>query len=715
MRFGPTSLQVSSVAAKGLRRPKLRADVRISEQTVAGETSYVIKNHETNSYNRYGATEYELLQICDGTRTPLEISEEMSSLHPDAPLTEGEVLEFLDSIEAALWERSVGEKNLAVLERIRDERKGRVDQSSVLYMTFKAWDPNETLAKMDPYLGWMFTRGFVWFSLAIFAVACYLLAGDWTRVQQDTSALYNFADKSAYDLWIFWILLLALGGIHEFGHGLTCKHFGGDVHQMGFLLIYFTPAFYTDTTDILLFTKTSERQWVIFAGIWIELVLCGLAALLWYFTPPGSVINDIAYKMMLLSGIQGALLNLNPLIKADGYYALSQFLDMDNLREESFEFLRAWTNKYILRHDIDLPPSSRRQRRIFFLFGVSAIIYSTSLLVLVIVFVKNVLVNRLGEAWGYIGTACVIYFFARKGIQKAIPAVRAWLRAKKEESMAWKISRTQQVGALALGLLIFVPPMPSRVSTPMVLEAGKTWHVRALVPGKVKQVYVRQGDTVKAGQLLATLENPQITAEERVANQQYALATSALRNGQEHSDPNATASATGKIARIEEELEVMRRQVEGLELRAPFDGTLEAPGVEQKSGEYLAAGEEFAKVVDRNTMRARILVRDLDLQDIHVGAPAKVKVLPFPFRTFNGQVERIKPAAASDVPVAQTEKLERMGQQLTNYIAVDMEFPNADGTLTEGMTGTAKVAGKARPLGWQMGRSLWRWLRGEIW
>jgi RND family efflux transporter MFP subunit len=309
----------------------------------------------------------------------------------------------------------------------------------------------------------------------------------------------------------------------------------------------------------------------------------------------------------------------------------------------------------------------------------------------------------------------VIYFFSRKGIQKAIPAVRAWLRAKKEESMAWKISRTQQVGALALGLLIFVPPMPSRVSTPMVLEAGKTSHVRAVVAGKVEKVYVRQGDAVKAGQLLATLENPEIKADERVVSEQYALATSALRNGQERSDPNSTASATGKIARMQEELDVMRLQVAGLELRAPFDGTIEAPGVEQKAGEYLAAGDEFAKVVDRNTMRARILVRDLDLQDVRVGAPAKVKVLPFPFRTFNGHVERIKPAAASDAPVAQTEKLERMGQQLTNYIAVDMEFPNADGSLTEGMTGTAKVSGKSSPLGWQMGRSLWRWLRGEIW
>jgi putative peptide zinc metalloprotease protein len=715
MRFGPTSLQVSSVLAKGLRRPKLREDVRISEQTVNGETSYVIKNHETNSYNRYGATEYELLGLCDGTRTPLEISEELTRRHPDAPLDEGEVLEFLDSIEPALWERSIGEKNLAVLERIRDERKGRVEQSSVLYMSFKAWDPNKTLAKIDPYLSWMFTRGFVIFSILLFITSAYLLAGDWNRVQADTASLYNFADKSAYDIWIFWILLLALGGIHEFGHGLTCKHYGGDVHQMGFLLIYFTPAFYTDTTDILLFTKTSERQWVIFAGIWIEMVLCGLSALVWHFTLPGTTVNDIAYKMMLLSGIQGALLNLNPLIKADGYYALSQFLDMDNLREDSFAYLRAWFNRYILRHDIDLPPASRRQRRIFMIFGLTAIVYSTTLLVLVIVFVKNVLVNRLGDIWGYIGTGFVIYFFSRAGIRSAVPKVRAWLRDTKEKWMKWKMSPARGVGAVALAALIFLPPLPSRVSTPMVLEAGHSAHIRATVPGKIAAVYVHQGDRVKAGQVLATLENPEITADNRVVEQQLALASSSLRYGQERSDATDTANATAKSERLQQELQVTRTDVEGLELRSPIDGVVETPGVSQLVGQYLTPGDEFAKVVDRNTMRARILVRDLDLQDVQPGATAKVKVQPFPFRTFTGRVESIKPAASIDRPIDETEKLERMGQQLTSYVAVDMNFPNPDGTLTEGMTGTAKITGKSAPLAWQILRGGWRWVRSQIW
>ena len=715
MRFGPTSLQVSSVLAKGLRRPKLRTDLRISEQTISGETSYVVKNFETNSYNRYGAAEYGVLQLCDGTRTALEISDALTELHPDSPLGEAEVLDFLDSIEPAMWERSVGEKNLAVLERIRDERKGRVDQSSVLYMSFKAWDPDKTLAKIDPYLSWMFTPGFVVFSIGVFIVACYLLASDWTRVQHDTSALYNFSDKSAYDIWMFWILLMVLGGVHEFGHGLTCKHFGGDVHQMGFLLIYFTPAFYTDTTDILLFKRGSQRQWVIFAGIWIELVLCGLSGVLWYFTRVGSTLNDIAYKMMLLSGIQGALLNLNPLIKADGYYALSQFLNIDNLREESFAFLRAWAQKYLLRHDIDLLPASKRQRRVFFLFGVSAILYSGSLLLLMIVFAKNILVSKLGDEWGYLGTLVVIYFFARKGIQQALPTVRAWLRQKKEDYMAWKISRAQQAGALGLALLLLIPPVSSCVSTGLVLEPGASARVRAEVPGQVQSVYVKSGDSVKAGQLLAVLHNPLLTAEADSLREQLALANSQLRTGQDRSDFDSAANAVRDRTRLQQQLAVAEKRAGALEIRAPIDGVIATTDLDQTPGSFLAAGDEFARIVDRSTMKARILVRDWDLQDVQRGALVRVKVVPFPFRTYSGKVGRIYPASAVDRPVTETENLERLGQKLTNYFAVDMEFANPDGSLREGMTGTAKVSGRRSSLAWQAARATWRWAHSQAW
>jgi putative peptide zinc metalloprotease protein len=696
-----------------LRRPKLRSDLRISEQTVAGEKSFVVKNRETNSYNRYGASEYELLTLCDGSRTAAEIAQEMTLRDPEAPLDEAEVLEFLDSIDPAMWERSLGEKNLAVLERIRDERKSRLDQSSMLYISFKAWDPDKMLARIDPYLSWMFTRGFVLFSLVLFIIVGYLLAGDWSRVQRDNAELYSFANKSAYDLWAFWIIFMALGGIHEFGHGLTCKHFGGDVHEMGFMLIYLTPAFFTDTTDITLFEKVSRRQWVIFAGIWIELVICGVAALIWHFTVPGSLINDIAYKVMLLSAIQGVVMDLNPLIKADGYYAMSQYLSIDNLREDSFAYLRDWAQKYLFRKDIDLPVASRRHRRIYLTFGFAALTYSIAIIVFMLLFARNVLVSTFGE-WGYLFTLFVVYFLTRKGLRAAIPTVRAWLRQKREEYMAWKITRLQAASAAGLALLIFIPPFASRVSTDLVLEPGRVAPLRAEAGGTISQVFVLQGGEVKPGQVLAILENPQIQASARILAAQLALASSNLRHN-EGSDPQKAAQAARERSRLQQEMAVAQKQVEALEIRAPFAGVITTPEIEQRVGEYLSAGEEFCRLVDRRTMRARVLVRDWELEDLRPGTPAKVKVLPFPYRTYSGHVDQILPAAAEDRPVARPHRLERMGQELTNYFAVVVEFPNPDGSLREGMTGTARISAKSSPLGWKVGREAWRWLRSQIW
>ena len=218
------------------------------------------------------------------------------------------MLEFLDSTDPNLWERSVGEKNLAVLERIRDERKSRINQSSLLYIYFKAWNPNRTLARMEPYMRWLYTPGFVIFSIIIFIIAMSILAGDWTRVQKDTEALYSFPARAPTTFGRSGSSCCPSAAIHEFGHGLTCKHYGGDVNQMGFLLIYFTPAFYTDTTDILLFESTAPREYVIFAGIWVELVVCSISTIIWALSVPGSFVNDLAYKVLLLSGITGAML-----------------------------------------------------------------------------------------------------------------------------------------------------------------------------------------------------------------------------------------------------------------------------------------------------------------------------------------------------------------------------------------------------------------------
>src|ERR1700751_4244099 len=447
----------------------------------------------------------------------------------------------------------------------------------MLYISFKAWDPNKTLEKLDPILSWIYTPEFVIFSLLLFIAPAFFVPGDWSRVQRDTASLYSFADKTGYDVLAFWILLFVLLGIHEFAHGLTCKHFSGDVHQMGFMLIYLTPAFYTDTTDILLFDRTSRRQWVIFAGIWVALVACSLSVIVRHFPPPGTITNDLAYKMMLLSGVQGALMNLNPLIKADGYYALSQFLDIDNLREDSFAFLHVWAAKYILRRNIDLPASSRRQRRIFFIFGVAALAYSVGLIAIVLLFAKNVLLTKFGD-WGYILFAGVIYFFTRKSIKSSLPVIRGWIRKQRESYMTWKLSRTQSFGALGIALLLFLPPVPSSVSTELVVEPGREAHARTQVAGKVVQILVHEGEEVKAGQLIAVLQNPEIEAEAKVTSAELMLASSNLRLNQNDPGSGKSAQAARERIRLQKELVVDSHNVQELQIRAPLDGVVATVG-----------------------------------------------------------------------------------------------------------------------------------------
>lgn len=714
MRFGPSGLRASPVLAKGLHRRKLRSDLRISKQNVAGEISYVVKIAETSSYRRYGEYEFELLQACDGTRTPAEVAAFMSGTHPDAAVDEATVLEFLDGIEPEIWERTVGEKNLAILERLRDERKSRLDQSSLLYISFKAWDPDKTLARLDPWLSWLYTREFVYFSVALLIVTLWLLAGDWGRIATDTKDLWNFSNKSAYDLWLFWLLMMILGGIHEMAHGLTCKHYGGDVHQMGFMLIYLTPAFFTDTTDILLMDRVAPRQWTIFAGIWVEMVVFCLSAIIGHITLPGSFINDVAYKMMLLSGIQSTLLNLNPLIKADGYYALSQYLQIDNLREDAFEFLKVWLQKYILRRDVELPASTRRERRIFLTFSFLALVYSTTLILFVLWWARNMCVNKFG-AWGYVIFGAIIYFFLRKRVRKLARSLRnAWIRGK-EKYMAWKLTRRQLIGFAAVAAIVILPPIPSKIATPFVLEPGAQADARAMVSGIMQTILVKQGEMVRRDQVLAVMENPSIEEVVSADAQQLALAQSSLRAAEASGDLAAANNASQEAVRLTQSLTEAKHKYDQLKIRAPLAGIVTTPELPETAGQHFASGDLFCHIAYRNDVRARILVRDWELGDVHPGAGVSLKASPYPYRTYSARVERMMPAAAPDRPVSNPAVLERNGQELTNYIAVIAEIPNPDGSLREGMTGTAKIYGASRPIAWQMARGTWRWLRSQLW
>src|SRR5262249_41683186 len=175
------------------------------------------------------------------------------------------------------------------------------------------FDPDRLFTWLEPRLCFFWTGGFL-----IFSGACILLAAGvaWTsRGQMAGSFLAALRWETA--VWA-WLAVLAVTTLHEFAHALTCKHHGGEVHEIGALLLFFLPCFYCNVSDAWLFKEKSKRLWVTFAGGYFELFLWSLAVFVWRLTLPGTRVHYLAFVVLSACGVQ-TLFNFNPLIRLDGY------------------------------------------------------------------------------------------------------------------------------------------------------------------------------------------------------------------------------------------------------------------------------------------------------------------------------------------------------------------------------------------------------------
>ena len=182
------------------------------------------------------------------------------------------------------------------------------------------------------YVRWIWTPPVVvaWSLAVLWTIGAFIL--HWEPIFVGTYELYAFLRKPLIDAIQFFFILSFLGFFHEYGHAYAVKIYGGEVHDIGIALLYFTPAFYCDTTDALLFENKWHRLWVNTAGIYVEGFVCAAATALWVVSYPDTLLHELAYKTMLFTGISTIFFNVNPLVKIDGYHALTSLLEMPDLR-----------------------------------------------------------------------------------------------------------------------------------------------------------------------------------------------------------------------------------------------------------------------------------------------------------------------------------------------------------------------------------------------
>src|SRR5438093_9208420 len=733
--------------------PKVRTDLVVTRQETPEGPYFVVKDPRTRRFFRLRETEYAVARRLDGTRRLESVAEQVGSeLEVEAT---AETLEpFVEQLRrGGLLEGSNGAAPEA-------PTRPPFIQGNLLWLRFRAFDPDRLLDWMVGKVRLCFTPGFVVASAALILWALGVVLVRRDEIGADLVRLWSFDN-----VLLAWFAILLVTTLHEFAHGVTCKHFGGRVHEMGFCLIYLQPAFYCNISDTWLFPEKSKRLWVTFAGGYFELVLWGLATLVWRVTERQTWLSGAALVVMATSGIK-LFFNLNPLIKLDGYYLLSDWLDTPNLRQRSFHYVGSRLKRLLgipTSVQQDLTP---RVRRVLLAYGLVAAVFSYWLLSNLLLGFGSYFTTRW-RGWGAVLSLGLFVGVAGNVTGKSL---LRWPSA-----LSIKSHRVRLLGVIGAALLLLYL-LPVKLEWGGELEVTPAWNtdVRAQVAGIIEGVFVGEGDRVSPGDTLARLADRDYQAQLHMVEAELAekraklgllqvgprseevqIALLAVQKAQERlryattdlersrklaateaasrealeraeetvavlakeldedrarlrmlvagSRPEEIAAMKQDIAHSEAEERQLEEQLAQVWVTARHGGVVTTPKLRERIGEYVEPGDLIAEVYALDTVTAEVAVPEQDIGEVRVGQRGGVRLRAFPERAWEGRVTAIA-AAALETP-----------KQRTRIIKATIELPNADGLIKPSMTGYARIyCGKRRALD-VLTRELRRFIRVEFW
>lgn len=356
--------------------PRIRVDLVTSEVKEGGETYYVVKDPITRRFFRFREHEHFILRSLTGTASLAQIRETYERRF-GASLPATSLERFLARMGAlCLLDQGLAEEDIARLQR-RASTEARL-ATRLLQLRLRALDPDKFLSAIAPHTRFLFTWQFVALVGVLTVAATALTAYRWQDYTAQARMLFR-----PEAIPTFVVVVFVVTALHELAHGLTCKHYGGEVREIGFLLIYLVPALYCNVSDAWLFKTKGKRIWVSAAGTFFQVFLYALAAIVWFFVDRGTWASDACAIAVAVAGLT-ALFNFNPLIKLDGYYMLSDYLEIPNLRRRAFAYLWREVRRVALRRRPAAGEITAKERAVYLAYGISAGIYSLGLLALVV-------------------------------------------------------------------------------------------------------------------------------------------------------------------------------------------------------------------------------------------------------------------------------------------------------------------------------------------
>jgi len=720
-------------------RLRVRPDLQITEQRYEGKIFHVVKDPVCLRYYRFNKQEYFVFSLFDGAHTMDDIRKRFEDEFRPHRLEFQDLESFARQLVTAglVQHESVGTGKHLFQRRAKQRRTKRIAAiTNILYWKIPVFDPDRILTWMYGYLWWIFTWTF--FSLSVGLMIAALL-----HVLVHFQAFYDkmprYQEFFAINTVLYmWISLGVVKIIHEFGHGLSCKAYKGECHEMGILLMCLSPALYANVTDAWTVADKWKRIVISFAGIYVELLIAAISTFVWWYTPHLPVVNNIAMCLMVLCSVSTVVFNANPLMRFDGYYMMADWLEIPNLRDRANKYITHIFQELCL--GIEVPPEQYMapgRKVLFFVFAVVSYIYRWVITFSVIFF----LADFLGPKLKILSQMLAAFSLASMFIWPAYRMIKNTRQRGRLPDM--KKKRVYATVAVVLALLagvVLIPLPVSRVHEKglVSVDPGSSDAVGLPETSYLKAIYVQEGQRVRKGDRLAEFESRELDEQ--------LIQASSKRNAQDETYRSITQSLSSlrgdslDRARLEAEtarherttfdsqvnlIEEQRRRVANIV--APRDGVVMGLPKRSEIGKLFeknfVQGKPICTVGDSERLVIRVPVSPLDFKILKEDLPpggeldASIYVTGRTDQIFAGKVRQVPESDAKQVPFPLTQRgggplaVKPSGDEgkgelspVAQIYLVDVELNDPDGTVKPGALVNVKIHLKWRSAGWWLKR-----------
>ncbi len=647
-------------------RPRLLPHARIYRHIYRGEPWFVVQDTTAGRYHRISPNAYAMLSRMDGIHTVQSLWDDALQQGDDHIPTQDEVVELLMQLYTNdLLHCDVTSDAAELFARYRKRRRLKWKQwlLNPLSLRLPLIDPDAFLTRWAERVAWLFTpRGaLLWLVVVLPALA--LAAQHWTALTE------NLSDRvlATSNLVALALLFPLIKALHELGHGLSTKVWGGSVHEMGLMFLVFAPVPYVDASASSAFPSKHRRMVVGAAGILVETFIAALAMYAWVLIEPGMV-RSLLFNIMLIAGISTVIVNGNPLLRFDGYFVFADLIEMPNLAQRGQRYLRYLSDRYLFSaKNIEPPQETTSEKPWLFFYTITSWVYRTLITISIIWFVAGefFIFGVLLAVWG---TVTLIGMPVWKSIKHLLTSPT--------------LQRNRQYAInVALGLIAGIVILLTLVPLPLRSQAeGVVWLpdqalVRAGANGFFERWLVPPGTHVKSGTPVAMIRDPELEAELVVAEANVAEAQARYR-AQAFSDPVQGSILRQQLEHKAQALKRVQERHDRLILRSETDGILIAPKDQDLTEQFFKKGELVAYILDRQQLIARTVITqdDIDLVRTRLQS-AEIRFADAIHQTHDSQVIHQAPGGINELPTA------ALSPNGGGIIAVDPQEPSGLKTL----------------------------------